>query len=157
MIVFIDIFVNIYSLILFVLPLNKLIKFEKELKNGDSSGSIKIIVQKVLIYSIIMIAMNLFLCLAIILITAINSISQSVHSIIAPMIIFTDCYCVIMQFDDINLDNIKSQCLKRIIIVIQCNRCCIKLYDKNSNVTNNKQHIELSVVKEIKSLSSVSL
>ena len=130
-----DIGTNIYLLIIFVLPLRKLIQFERELTESaknmgdseitDNQLSLENIVRKVLTYNTIMILSSIITYILVIIFKGFN-VDQDIINFMSGITLFIDSYCIVIQYEDIDVKDIQSEFLRTIVIIIQCNHCCVK-------------------------------
>ena len=66
----------------------------------------------------------------------------------APFTLTINCWCVILQFADINLDEIKSPFCRIIIKICECNNCfikCCKFGKKRKELTKNEINLTVTI------------
>eukprot|EP01084_Bolivina_argentea_P026683 49658_1 len=116
-----DSIIGIYSLCVFVIPLIKLISWEQQTTHTNNDFTLQSIVHKVIICSTIMI-------LSTMITMTIQAILGPIPTLAAnPFII--NAYCVVLQFADIRINDIKSPLCQVFIGIIQCDSCNVKCFE----------------------------
>ena len=103
-----DLFIGIYSLFAFILPLRRLILNN----NKENVQDLTDLIKRIVIYSIIALFITLFSIL-------VSMIIPSLGAFLSPLSSTVTIYCIIMQFSNIPLRKIKSQCLRLIVSIFQ--------------------------------------
>ena len=106
-----DLFIGIYSLFAFVLPLRRLINSTET--NKENMNDLTKLIKKIIIYSIIALFVTFFLILFTVMTPRLGAFLSPVSSTVT-------IYCIIMQFSNIKLKKLKSPYLRIIISMIQC-------------------------------------
>eukprot|EP01084_Bolivina_argentea_P278553 475918_1 len=112
-----SVIIGCYSLFVFVIPLQKYIKLEQTLKIAPADRFIEKLVIKILIYSTIM-------TMTTVLSTLIIAMIEDYVEVVSALDNIINSYCILLQFRDININDINSTYLQRIVWILQCGCCC---------------------------------
>lgn len=117
-----DLFIGIYSLFAFILPLRRLILNN----NKENVQDLTDLIKRIVVYSII----ALFITILSILITMMTPV---LGAFLSPLSSTVTVYCIIMQFSNIPLRKIKSQCLRLIVAIFQlsCKQYMVIKHENN--------------------------
>ena len=125
-----DFFGEIYMLAVFIIPMRKTIAVLQAISGGKPNIRLTLWINKVMIYSSIIILSNLVMMILMPIATLCSHPSTGHRNIICIQLLHNTSllvasYCVVVQFD-VKLDAVKSKRIKWMLRSFDCNNCAAK-------------------------------
>eukprot|EP01084_Bolivina_argentea_P058573 106956_1 len=139
-----SVIIGLYSLFALVIPLQKYIKIVNKLDSNDKF--LRTLVNKIVIYSSTMIISTLTVTFVVAFIKDYVEIVTALDNII-------NCYCVVLQFRDINTEHIQSKYGTTIISCLQFECIMCRINEKNNNKTF-KTSVDMSTTKQSNTIAN---
>ena len=134
-----DVIASLYALCVYIIPLKKTIKALDAISvisghGGASTVKLNLFANKVMIYSSIIMMLNVVLCfLAPFLRRVVGEESfasngfrdKNIVQLVQNAVLLVNCYCVVVQFD-IDIETVQSRWVKWTLILCECNNYAAK-------------------------------